>query len=214
MTGPDLFLEDRADSIVGSLQRHGKSILALAVGAGALAIGAYFYNSAQATKNVAGERAYFQAQQSIASGNVPLATTDLRKASDRYRGTPAGSQATFALAQLLYDQGKYAEGITALERVEAGSDAERASKEALIAAGLEGRGSFAEAAARYQAAAKATQFRGERDLLRASAARALMAAGKKAEARALWTELATDKDGALADEAKIRLGELNAAPAA
>ncbi len=213
MTTPDLMLEPGGDSLFGAVQRNASRILVAAVALAVVGAGAYFYRDSQATKNVAGERAYFLAQQSVASGNIPLATTDLRKAADRFRGTAAGNQAAFALAQLLYDQGKYTEGFSALERVDAATAAERASKDALLAAGLEGQGKFTDAAARYDAAAKAARFSNERALMRASQARALMAAGKKAEARAIWVELKSDPESALADEAKIRIGELSAAPA-
>ena len=175
--------------------------------------GAYLYNGSQVTKRTAAERAYYQAQQASASGNVPLATAELRKAADRYRGTPAGAQAAFALAQLLYDQGKHAEGMAVVERVDAANDAGRASKAQLLAAGLEGQRKFVEAAARYQEAAAASRFPGQRDALRASAARALTAGGKKTEARAIWAELAKDLASPLVDEARIRLGELSASPA-
>ena len=205
--------QDRTDSLVGALQLHSKKIFAAAVAIAAIAGGAYLYNASEATKGVAAERAYYQAQQSVASGNIPLATTDLRKAAERYRGTPAGNQAALALAQMLYDQGKFAEGIAAAERVSPQSDAERASREALIAAGFEGQRKFAEAAARYRAAANASKLSSEKASLRAAEARALMAAGKSAEARAIWTELSEDPLSTLADEARIRLGELTAKPA-
>ena len=206
-------MQDRADSIVGSLQYHSKKILAGAIGLAAAAGAFYLYNASEATKGVAAERAYYQAQQSVASGNIPLATTDLRKAADRYRGTPAGNQAALALAQLLFDQGKFAEGVAAIERVDPKTDAERGSKLATLAAGLEGQGKFAEAAARYQEAAKASRLAGEKASLRASEARALMAAGRRDAARAIWAELSKDPVGTLADEARIRLGELTAKPA-
>jgi predicted negative regulator of RcsB-dependent stress response len=205
--------QTRTDSLLGGIQLHAKKILAGAVGLAAIAGAAYLYNASEATKSVAAERAYYLAQQSVASGNIPLATTDLRKAADRYKGTPAGNQAALALAQLLYDQGKYAEGIAAAERVAAEGDAERASKEALIAAGLEGQRKFVEAAARYRAASAASKLASEKASLRASEARALMAGGKSEEARVIWAELSADPASTLADEAKIRLGELTAKPA-
>jgi predicted negative regulator of RcsB-dependent stress response len=208
-----LSMQDRTDSLLGSLQLHSKKILAAAVGLAAIAGAAYLYNASEATKGVAAERAYYQAQQSVAAGNLPLATTDMRKAADRFRGTAAGNQAALTLAQLLYDQGKFAEGVAAAERVSPETDTQRASKEALVAAGLEGQRKFAEAAARYRAAAGATKLASEKAALRASEARALTAAGKPAEARAIWTELSADPASTLADEAKIRLGELTAKPA-
>ena len=208
-----LTMQDRTDSLLGSLQLHSKKILAGAVGLAAVAGGVYLYNASEATRGVAAERAYYLAQQSAASGNIPLATTDLKKAADRYEGTSAGNQAALALAQLLYDQGKFAEGVAAAERVSPATAAQRASKEALIAAGLEGQRKFAEAAARYRAAAGATTMASEKAALRANEARALTAAGRTDDARAIWAELSADPVGPLADEAKIRLGELTAKPA-
>ena len=205
--------QDRADSIVGSLQQHSKKILAAAVGVAAIVGAFYLKNANDATKAAAAERAYYQAQQSVASGNVPLATTDLRRAADRYRGTPAGNQSAFALAQLLYDQGKFAEGVAAVERIEAKTDTERASKAATVAAGLEGQRKFVEAAARYREAASVSTLSAEKSSLRASEARALMAAGGGDQAQVIWAELAKDPVGTLADEARIRLGELTAKPA-
>ena len=205
--------QTRTDSLLGAIQLHSKKILVAAVGLAAIAGATYLYNASEATKSVAAERSYYLAQQSVASGNIPLATTDLRKTADRYKGTPAGNQAALALAQLLYDQGKFAEGIAAAERVTPESDSERASKEALIAAGLEGQRKFVEAAARYRAASGASKLASEKASLRASEARALMAAGKSEEARVIWAELSEDPMSTLADEAKIRLGELTAKPA-
>jgi predicted negative regulator of RcsB-dependent stress response len=210
MNRADLTLEDRADSLMGSLQRHSKKVLGAAVAIAAIAGAYYFTNASNATKTAAAEQSYYRAQQSVASGNIPLATTDLRRTLDRFQGTPAGNQAALALAQLLYDQGKYADGVKVVERVEAKSESERSSKESLIAAGLEGQGKFAEAAARYQAAAAVSTFSGEKSILRANAARAFMAAGRKSDAQAIWAELAKDPDTGLAEEAKIRLGELAA----
>jgi hypothetical protein len=39
-----------------------------------------------------------------------------------------------------------------------------------------------------------------------------MAAGKPAEAKAIWTELAADETGPMAAEARVRLGEITAKP--
>jgi hypothetical protein len=39
-----------------------------------------------------------------------------------------------------------------------------------------------------------------------------MAAGKLAEAKAIWSELAKDESGPEAAEAKVRLGEVTAQP--
>lgn len=207
-------MQERAQSLMGSLQRHTNKILAAAVGLAAVAGAAYMYRASEATKRVAAERSYYQAQQAVVSGNVPLATTDLRRTVNTYRGTPGGNQAAVALAQLLYDQGKYAEGIAVAEQISPESASERASMAAVIAAGYEGQRKFDQAAERYRAAAEATNLPSERAAMKANEARALMAAGKAEAARTIWAELAKDPLGPLADEARIRLGELTAKPAA
>ena len=81
-----------------------------------------------------------------------------------------------------------------------------------IAAGHEGAGRFADAAAHYRRAADLTRLPDERDVYLANAARAYQAAGNKTEAIALWRRL-IDSDGTQAAEARVRLGELMAEPA-
>ena len=53
-----------------------------------------------------------------------------------------------------------------------------------------------------------------RDGYRADAARALASAGKAAEAAKIWEELAKDPTSFYAAEARVRIGELTAKPAA
>jgi hypothetical protein len=56
------------------------------------------------------------------------------------------------------------------------------------------------------------RFDADKSSARAWAARAYQAAGDKAAAVKLWTELAADAKGGFVTEAQIRLGELQAAP--
>jgi hypothetical protein len=84
--------------------------------------------------------------------------------------------------------------------------------ETMKAAGYEGKEQFDKAAEHYLAAVAKATLSGEKDVLKGEAARALTSAGKKAEAQKLWEELAAKTDSPLAGEARVRLGELTAAP--
>jgi predicted negative regulator of RcsB-dependent stress response len=187
---------------------------AVTIGAAVVAVallGGWFYVRSGELKRLNAERMLNQAKQSIAAGNAPLAQADLQRVATRYKGTPSGVQAAMILAQIQYDQGKFAEGMQALEPFRSGAGQLQASVLSLIADGQMASGQGAEAAETYKDAAAATNLVGENTVYRSKAARALMAAGKTAEAKALWQELADDPDAELVHaEARIRLGELGA----
>jgi TolA-binding protein len=65
----------------------------------------------------------------------------------------------------------------------------------------------------YQAAADESKFQSVKDLYLADAARVLQVAGKNDDAKKIWEELASRPDSPSTAEAKVRLGELSAAPA-
>jgi len=185
------------------------ALLALAVIVG----GFWFYERSQSLKEQRAESAYFQARQSAAAGNLPLAVSDLKKVVARYEGTRAGTQAALSLAQSLYDQKKFKEGIDALKQVEAKApDDFRASIHVLEAAGFEELKDFTAAAEQFKLAALATSFPVDKAKYQAGAARDYMAAGKTDQAKAIWTELAKDESSLESAEARVRLGELTARP--
>lgn len=178
--------------------------------------GYWFYMRSGEIKRLNAERGLNQAKQSLAAGNPALAATDLQRVAARYKGTPAGAQSAMLLAQLNYDQGKYPDGLKALEPYQTPSAAGASLSVvwSLVGDGHHASGQPADAATAYQRAADATSLPGERSVHLAKSARALMAAGKTAEARTLWERLATDPDAILIrNEAEIRLGELTAEPA-
>jgi predicted negative regulator of RcsB-dependent stress response len=183
--------------------------LALVVAVGSL----WFYQRSRTLRQVNAEKAYFQARQSAAAGNLPLAVSDLKKVATRYEGTRAGTQAALFLAQALYDQKKHKEGIAELRQALDKAPADFIpSIHALIAAGQEELKDFTAAAAEYKAASAATRFPVEKAQYLAAGARAYMAGGKAEEAKVIWTELAADETGPMAAEARVRLGELTAKP--
>ena len=55
------------------------------------------------------------AKQALSAGNPALAKTDLGRVATRYPGTPAGAQAAMILAQMTFDEGKFADGLKILE---------------------------------------------------------------------------------------------------
>jgi predicted negative regulator of RcsB-dependent stress response len=190
------------------------SIGAAVVAAGA--IGYWFYMRSGEIKRLNAERGLNQAKQALAAGNAALATTDLQRVATRYTGTPSGAQAAMVLAQMQFDQGKIADGLKALEPYQkAGAAGETLPAVwSLTGDGQISEGKATEAAASYQKAAEATRMPGEKAAYEAKAARAFTAAGKVAEARAIWERLANDPDASIMrNEAKIRLGELSAQPA-
>ncbi|HEY1952238.1 MAG TPA: tetratricopeptide repeat protein [Gemmatimonadaceae bacterium] len=186
------------------------AVVAVAV----IVAGIWFYERSQALKAQRAETAYFQARQSVlAGGNQAQAVSNLQKVATRYEGTQAGAQAALTLAQALYDQKKYKEGVDALKGAEGTApDDFKASIHSLEAAGYEGLKNYVAAAQQYEEAGKVTRFPADKAEYQADAARDYTTAGKTDRAIAIWTELAKDETNPLAAEAKVRLGELTAKP--
>src|SRR2546423_3641419 len=185
------------------------SVTLLAVIAG----GIWFYERSQVIKSQRAEAAYFQARQAVEAGNLPLGVSDLQKVVNRYEGTAAGTQAALTLARAYYDQGKFKEGVAALKKAESKAPREfEASIHVLAASGYEGLKDLAGAAEQFKLAANTTRFPNDKSEYLASAARDYQAAGKSAEAKAIWTELAKDENQAVSGEARVRLGEPDAKP--
>jgi len=185
------------------------AVIALAVAV----LGYWYYQRSEALKAQRAETAYFQARQSAAAGNLPLAVSDLQKVANRYDGTRAGAQASITLAQALYQQQKFKEGIAALKKAEGKAPSDfRPSIHVLEATGYEELKDFVVAAEQYKVAATQTRFPDDKAQYQAAAARDYSAGGKPEDAKAIWTELAKDDTGPMAAEAKVRLGELLAKP--
>ncbi len=210
------YRKDAEDSFTEwvSLNRNalmwGAVIVAIAVG------GLWFYRRSQELKASRAEAAYYQARREAAAGNAQLAESDLRKTADRYAGTAGGTQARMYLAQLLFSERKFKEGIDQLKSAEqhlGRKDDFAASVHRLLANGYEEVGDFANAAAQYHAAGETTRFPEDKNQYKAYEARAFMSAGKRAQAMAIWQELAKDEASPFALEAKLRIGELEAVQA-
>ena len=188
----------------------------LAIGAAIIAaagIGYWFYLRSAQIRSGRAEQSLMQAKQAVFQGNEALARNDLQNILRRYGGTRAGVEAGLILAELHYGKGEFQQGIDVLRGLSGKSAAEasEAKIHALIGDGEMQLGKPDDAAASYQRAAERARFDGGRAQYSARKARALMAAGKTAEARRLWEELATAAWAeSVSPEARVRLGELEA----
>src|SRR6185369_17968328 len=80
----------------------------------AAAFGFWFYNRSAVLKAENADRKLLAAKQSLGSGNLPLAQSDLKKVADQYAGTGAGAEAGMLLAQLKLDAGDNQGAVTVL----------------------------------------------------------------------------------------------------
>ena len=208
-------LEMDAESLMDTLRLRQREItIGAIVVVVAVSLG-WLWRSSSLRKETNGERALNLAASSYYAGNKPLAKTDLGKMIDRYSGTSAGVQGAMLLAQILYEEAKFEDGIKALQAQQGTGPARSfaASLEALIASGYSDQKKYEEAGKHFLAAADKAAFPSDRDLYRADAARLLTAAGKKEEALKIWKELGANLESPALGEAKIRIGELTVAPA-
>ena len=205
--------EDATETFIDWFRLHSTKVvsgMAVVVVAGAAYMGYRAYSAGQETR---AERAFFEAQAPLATRDLAGAERTLRQVATRYDGTAGGAQAQLALAQILFDQGKYQEGLRVLDDASDAPDALEPAVRVLRAAGEEGVGRPAEAAKLYEAAAADEQAESRKAELRANAARAYQQAGQAEPARRIWADLARQENNPLADEARVRLGELSAKPA-
>ena len=207
-------IDDRADTFFLWIQTHMRQVAIAGVVVVALGLGFWLWRQSRVARERNASIDLLTASQTIQSGNLALAQSDLEKLVARYEGTNAAAQAAFELASIYYSQGQYDRGIALLQKLAGSSDDPlvKAMAENGVAAGYEGAGRFADAATHYRRAADLTRLEDERDIYLASAARSFQAAGTKSEAVAIWRRLA-EAGGTQSAEARVRLGELTAEPA-
>jgi predicted negative regulator of RcsB-dependent stress response len=175
----------------------------------------WFYGRSRQIQEANAQRALLNAKQSLASGNLQLAQTDLQSVYSRYGSTEAGVEAAMVLATMSYDNNKVQDGLSLLQKAEGSRAAStvQGTIKNLEGDGYAQMGKLTDAAKQYEAAAAATSYPLEKGFYESKAARAYQAAGDTTKARALWTSLANDPNASMASEAKVRLGELTAQPA-
>ncbi len=156
-----------------------------------------------------------EATNSLYQGNRPLASSQLQTVADRYRDTPAGVEGAMVLSQLDFEEARWADGIKVLEAVKQSSaiDNFKGPVDGLIGSGYMDQKKYDDAVKHYQLAADESPYQSIKDAFQADAARTLTLAGKKDEARKIWEAIVARPESPLVAEAKVRLGELDAAPA-
>ena len=203
------YSDDPLENVGHWIQDNAKPV-GIGVGIVAIATAAIFvFRASEESKRERASVALYTAQAPLTEGKLPEAATELQKVVQRYGNTSSGQQAALMLAQVEYEQGKFAEGIAALEKARESASREfEAPMEALIAAGYESTGDHVKAAEAYGRAAAAAVHELEKTQHEAAQARALMAANRMDDAKAIWTRLGEDETQPIAQEARVRLGEI------
>jgi predicted negative regulator of RcsB-dependent stress response len=158
------------------------------------------------------ESALTQASDALSAGNRPLAASELQAMADRYRDTPAGVEGAMLLAQMDFEDERWDDGLKVLTAAQQSGAIKNfgPAVEGLMGGALADQKKYDEAAQHYLAAAAGSAYQGMKDTYSADAARILVLAGKKDEARKIWDGIVARPDSPLAGEAKVRLGELDA----
>jgi predicted negative regulator of RcsB-dependent stress response len=203
--------EPKAESFLDWFRINSRIVAIATAVVAAAAFGFWFYNRSNVLKAENADRKLLAAKQSLNSGNLPLAQSDLKKVADQYAGTSAGAEAGLLLAQVKLEQSDNQGAVTTLKELAAKNETGPYATpiRSLLGDAYSQLGKPAEAAAEYERAAQLTTAPNERGLLLAKIGRAQTAAGNTAKAREAWEALANQQDNAgLAAEARVRLGEL------
>ena len=206
---------DSAQSVIDWFQINSRLLSIGAVVVVVAAAGYWFWTRSAELQASNADKMLVNAKQSLASGNAPLAQSDLQKVVSKYGSTRPGVEAAMLLATTDYDQKKYPDGIKVLNEVAGNRAASPMQSQiyALIGDGYAQENKLADAAKSYAKAADATDYPAEKAFNQAKAARTYAQAGDTANARRTWGLLVDSKVGGVAAEAKVRLAELTVAPA-
>jgi predicted negative regulator of RcsB-dependent stress response len=218
MTAPEIDTQspaaaDRAQTFLDWTRINSRAITIGAVTVAVAAIVYFFVARSRTIESENAAKALMNAKQSMNSGNLPLAQSDLQKVFSRYGSTSAGVEAAMLLAQIDFDGGKPRDGLTIVQKA-AGSRAASSVQPTLL--GLQGDAyaqmhKLPDAAKKYEEAAAASPFETERAFLLAKAGRTYGDAGDTTKARQIWEAILNDpKAKAVVGEARVRLGELTA----
>ena len=203
------------DTVMDHLQARRREIAIGAIVVAVLATGVVLWRMSANQKDERAERALTEATNALYNGNRPLAATELQNVADRYRDTAAGVEAAMILAQTDFEDARWADGIKVLQAARSSSAIEnfKAPLAGLMGGAYADLKKYDDAANEYQVASDAASFPAAKDTYQADQARVLALGGKKDQARKIWESLAAKPESPSVAEAKVRLGELNAAPA-
>jgi tetratricopeptide (TPR) repeat protein len=208
-------VEEHTETFVEWAQDHTRELSFGVLAVVTIAAAAWLYGYSTRRNMVRAEVLLNEAETSLAAQRVPEAQTRLERLVRGYDGTPAAGQGLLRLAQVLYDQGKFSEGVSQLEQAfgEYDTGPFAVAVRQMAGAGYEQMNNPATAAERYAEAAGKSDLEAERDQLVARSARAWADAGRKDEALRLWRQIVAKPSSPMANEARIRIGELTATPA-
>ncbi|TMQ55009.1 MAG: tetratricopeptide repeat protein [Candidatus Eisenbacteria bacterium] len=196
-------------------EQHGSRIL-LGVGAVVLVVLLVFFVSrtrAQSEERAEGD--LFRAEISVAQTDYATATQMLKEIVDSAPGTKAAAKAMVYLGDVTAAQGKAAEAVSWYRRALAKAGRDEDLKVAGLhglAAALEDRGDFTQAAASYADLAKLGENDNQRGRAMLAEARSLAKAGQTQKAIAVYKEVQRLPvvDQTLINTAGVGIGELSA----
>jgi predicted negative regulator of RcsB-dependent stress response len=167
--------------------------------------------SSQRRKAEFAARSLNQARAAAEAGNLPLASSELQKLIDQYKGTDAATEAVITLNQVRMVNGQSELAVVNLRDFLGTNPAPqyRAPAYGLLGAALENAKRYGEAADAYSNASKAADLEYLKARYLIDAGRAFAAGGKKAEAEGAYREIVQKypKSTSLT-EAQVRLAEL------
>jgi predicted negative regulator of RcsB-dependent stress response len=187
--------------------------LGLAAGVAVLIVGllAWFIVTSGRRKEEFAQRSLNQARTAAEAGNLPLASSELQKVMQTYKGTDAATEAMLTLNQVRMVNGQSELAVVGL-RDFLGTEPDQkylAPANGLLSSALENSGHFAEAGAAYQKASETATLEYLKARYLIDAGRAYKAAGKTAEARAVYrTVIEKFPESSSFTEAQVRLAEL------
>lgn len=199
------------DSLADFAKRNGRNLAIAGVVLVVLAAGFWIWQSSSRRKEAFASQELMQARASAEAGNLPLASSDLTRLTERFRGTRAADEAVVLLNQIRLVQGQKDVAIAALQEFVRGShpDYVEASAYALLGGGLEDQGQHKAAAESYELASQRSTL----DFLQAQylidAGRSFAVAGDTAAAKRSFGAV-LDRFGRLdqAAEARVRMAEI------
>ena len=188
-----------------------KQLIALAAAIVAIALVAWLVVKSSARKEEFAAQRLNQARQAAEAGNLPLASSELQKLVDEYKGTDAAQEAVITLNQVRMVNGQSELAAVGLRNFLAEKPEPKfaAPASGLLGAALENAQKWSDAGDAFMSASKAADL----DYLRArylvDAGRAYREGGKTAQAVAAYREVIQKypKTNSLT-EAQVRLAEL------
>ena len=188
-----------------------RQLIAVAVAVAAVGLIIWFLISSSRRKEEFAARSLNQARSAAEAGNLPLASSELQKLIQTYKGTDAATEAVITLNQVRMVNGQSELAAVGLKDFLATKPAPEyaAPASGLLGAALENARKYGEAGDAFTAASKASELSYLKAQYLLDAGRAYREAGKSQEAIAAYREIIrTYAKTSSFTEAQVRLAEL------